>query len=365
MLPKPGETVAMGVKARALYSRRLTDDDYDVLLSSNSIAEIAAFLSTTDRYSEQTAALPSPIHRIELESAIRNSILKEAGSFLSYLGGARRAFFDSWLDWYEVENIKSIFRWIRSRRLDREQMKPRLYMVPGSKVFHDTLLNGNSFEEVHAALRGTKYYRQIANAVKRLGEGEESLFSLELALDNLCEMQLFKNLQKLDKDERELLNPFFGSRVDMLNLYNLMRCLLYYNMSLEETLSRMLPVKHSIKTRHLRHIAKGADWDERLGRLESISALYGKFFRDAMDKPGFELSLEMSMKRFGYFKASAVFHKGSPGFHTAMAYFLLKSYEVDDIIRVIEDVRYDYDRRSAAQYLIRPIIVTGGEPVWR
>jgi V/A-type H+-transporting ATPase subunit C len=62
--------------------------------------------------------------------------------------------------------------------------------------------------------------------------------------------------------------------------------------------------------------------------------------------------------------ALKIFQKGSPGFHTAMSYFILKSHELDDVIRIIEAVRYDYDRRNAANYLIRPI-VSGEEPKWQ
>lgn len=365
ILPRSGETVAMGVKARVLYSRLLTGDDYNLLLSSDSISDASDMLRGTPDYEEPLSVLPPRVHRIELEGAIRNSILREAESFLPYLGGARQAFFYSWLDWYEVENIKNVFRWIRSRRLGRDQMKQRLYAVPGSRVSHDRLLDSNSFEEAHEALRGTKYHQEIAAAVKRLGEGAESLFALELALDSFGEKQRYQNLQKLDPDEYALLIPYFGHYVDVHNLYNMMRCLLYYHMSIEEALSRMLPVKYKITVRQLRFIAMGTTWDDKLERLGKISELGAKIFKNALDGPDFELSLEMSIKRFGYMKALTIFHLGPPCFSTAMAYFILKSYEIDDVIKIIEDVRYDSDRRSAAQYLIRPITVMGGEPAWR
>lgn len=365
MLSRSGETVAMGVKARVLHSRLLTGDDYKVLLSSDSINDASDILRKAPDYEEPLSILPPRVHRIELEGAIRNSILREAEDFLPYLSGRRQTFFYSWLDWYETENIKNVFRWVHSRRLGRDQMKQRLYVVPGSKVSHDLMLDSNNFEEAHEALRDTKYYPQIAVAVKRLAEGEKSLFTLELALDNFCEKQQYLNLRKLDSEEYALLIPYFGHRVDMLNLYNMMRCQLYYHMSLEEALSRMLPVKYKITARTLRYIAAGATWDEKLERLGKVSAVYAEIFKDALQGPDFELSLEMSMKRSGYIKALAIFHLGSPGFHTAMAYFLLKSYEIDDVIKIIEDVRYDSDRRSAARYLIRPITVMGGEAAWR
>lgn len=356
----------MGVKARVLYSRLLSDEDYNVLLHSDSISGIAGILKTTEAYKNQMTYLPPlRVHRIDLESAVRGSILDAAESFLPYLGGARRAFFDDWLNWYETENLKSIFRWIRSRRLDREQMKQRLYPVPGSKVSYDLLLNSKNFSDVLEALQGTEYYKPIEASVKRLNEDEESLFSLELALDNFVEMSTYKDIYKLEYGEYKLLSPFFGTRIDLINLYNLVRSLLYYHMSLEEMLSRMLPVKYKIKTSHLRYIAKGATWEESLERLETISPAYAKIFAEALQKQSFELSLEMLISRFSYFKALSIFHTEPPGFHTAMAFCLLKSYEVNDIIKIIEDVRYDYDRRNAAQYLIKPITVTGGEPAWR
>lgn len=360
-----GESAAMGVKAHVLYSRLLTVEDYFVLLSSNSTAEIADALKSTEAYRGAMKTLPpAQVHRIDLEGAVRGSIMKDAESFLYYLGGARRNVFNDWLDWHDTENLKSVLRWIRSRRLDREQMRQRLYPAPGSKVPYELLLNSKNFAEAHEALRDTKYYKAIASPIKRLGEGEESLFSLELALDNLIESNLYKDMQKLDAQEHALLRPFFGTRVDLLNIYNLVRCLFYYNMSLEETLSRMLPVKYKIRTRHLREIAKGPSWEERLDRLEEISPVYAKVFAEAMGHEDYELALEMSIKRFNYLKALAIFHTDPPGFHTAIAYFLLKSYEVGDIIRIIEDVRYDYDRRSAAQHMIRPIPAAGGDSAW-
>ena len=53
--------------------------------------------------------------------------------------------------------------------------------------------------------------------------------------------------------------------------------------------------------------------------------------------------------------------EGPPGFTRRIH---MKSHELDDIIRVNDDVRYDYDRSQAADYLIRPII-SGGEPKWQ
>ena len=360
-----GSATALGVKAHVLYSQLLKAEEYWALLGLNSTAEIAAFLKQTTGYKDQLETLlPAKVHRIDLENAVRSSILAEADSFLFYLLGVWRKFFLDWLSWYESEQLKSIFRWIHSKRLDRDMMRQHLFRVPGSKLPYEALLNCRDYKEVLETLCDTKYYKVLREPVRRLINGESSLFSLELAIDNMVEMDLYNDIKKLPADERKVLEPLFGSRVDLLNLYHFHRCMWYYNMTIEETISRMLPVKYKVKAHHLREMAKGPSWEERIALMEEYFPTYGKIFREALAEDDKELALEMCIKRYNYLKALSILRNGVPGFHTAIAYFMLKDHEVTDIIRMIEDVRYDYDRRSAAQYLIRPII-NGGEPAWQ
>lgn len=360
-----GQATAIGVKSHVLFSKLLTSEDYWQLLNLNSISEIADFLKQTEGYKEHLETLPlAKVHRVNLENAVESSILAEATSFLYYLSGSRRQLFIGWLGWYEAEHLKSIFRWVMTKRLDRDEMRKRLFIVPGSKLPYDLLLNSRDYNDVLEALKETRYYKILVEPVKRLMSGQKSLFSLEVAIDNLVETSLYNDIKDLSENEQKLLKPLFGTRIDLLKLYHFHRYVWYYNMTLEETLSRMLPVKYKVKTLHLREMAKGATWEERINRLEAYFPVYAGIFRSALEQEDRELALEMSIKRYNYLKTLAIFQKGPPGFHTAICYFILKAHELDDVVRVIEDVRYDSDRRNAANYLIRPII-TGGEPKWQ
>ena len=360
-----GQATAIGVKAHVLYSRLLTSEDYWGLLNLNTTTEIADFLRQTEGYQDDLEFMPSAtIHRVDLENAVRTSILPEADAFLAYLAGPKRKLFSDWLSWYEAEHLKSIFRWLRSRRVERDVMRKRLFSIPGSKLSYDLLLNSRDYSEALEALKETKYYKVIQEPVRRLLNGEDSLFSLELAIDNLVEAELYNDLKAIDGYSAKMLEPLFGTRIDLINLYHFHRCTWYYHMTLEETLTRMLPVKYKVKTHHLREMSKGSTWEERLDNFESSFPLYAEIFRTALEQEDRELALEMSIKRFNYLKAMSIFQKGSPGFHTAMSYFILKGHEIDDVIRIIEDVRYDYDRRNAAAYLVKPI-TGGGEPIWQ
>lgn len=360
-----GQATAVGVKAHVLYSRLLTDADYWNLLNFKTTSEISNFLRQTEGYEEALSTLSHDhVHRVELQNAIKRTVFVQGASFLPYISGAMFKLFMGCLGWYEAEELKSIFRWLRSRRLSREEMRQKLYYMSGSKLPYDDLLNCRNYAEALECLRETKYYNVLKEPVRQLMGDEDSLFSLELAIDNFAEMEIHENLNKIQESDRKKLEPIFGVRVDLLNLYHFHRCITYYHLTIEETLSRMISVKYKVKVQHLREISKGETWKERLEVIEQYFPVYAEIFRNAFEHPDKELALEMSIERFQYKNSLSVFQSGAPGFHTAVAYFLLKTQEVDDIIRIIENVRYDYSRDSAAKYLVKPIL-NGGEPTWQ
>ncbi len=361
-----GSAAALGVKAHVLYSQLLKADEYWTLLNLNSVADITDFLKNTDGYRNSLGALsPDKAHRTALENALRSSLLTEAETFLSYLQDEWRRFFIDWMCWFEAEQLKTIFRWVRTKRTDHDAMRSRLIRVPGAELPYEALMNCRDYDELLEALSGTKYYSVLKEPVRRITNGEKSLFSLEMAVDNLVETILYNDIKGLSAKEIAILEPLFGSRIDLLNIYHLHRCMWYYGMKVEEAIVYLLPVRHNVKTKHIREIAKeGLSAEERMQTLETLFPVYGRLFREALAREDKELALEMSIKRFNYLKALEIFKNGTPGFHTAIAYFILKDHEITDIIRMTENVRYDYDRRSAAQYLIRPIHA-GGEPAWQ
>lgn len=360
-----GSAITIGVKAHVLFSRLLKPDEYWMMLGFKSTSEIAAFLKQTEGYRDHMVTLiPEKVHRIDLEDTIHASILREANSFLYYLSGDMRNVFTDWLALFEAQDLKSILRWLRSKRIDRDTMRKHLYCPPSSALPYDALLNCRDYQEVYECLRTAKVSKMLFEPLRRLISGESTLFPLEMAIDFSAESRFYEDFKKLPHEERKVLMPIVGARVDLMNLYNLHRCMWYYNMTLEETLSRMMPMRYKVTTHHLRELAKETNGQESLEKLEELFPVYGKIFSDALDQDEKELALEVSIARYEYTKSLAVLQNGFPGFHTAFAYFMIKNFEISDLVRIIEEVRYGYDSRYAAQYLIKPIL-TGGEHAWQ
>jgi V/A-type H+-transporting ATPase subunit C len=342
----------------------LSPDDYWLLLGSDTIGEIAQKLRSTN-YQDSLSSLPVEPHRQDIEFAVKTTILKEAENFAIHMSGARVKFFLKWVGWHEAENLKSIFRYISAGRVDRDALRRRLYIMKSSKVSYDNALLVRDFTELAESLKGTPYYKPLFDPLRKISSGEEqNLFLLETSLDSFNELSLFKELMNLDVNERRMLLPLFGARLDLFNIYILYRALTFYELSPEEVLNLLLPVQFKINLHLLGAAIHDESFEHTIERLKYRFAAYADIFASGLADENPQLSLERNIKRHLYKLAYRIVLTGSPGFHTVMGYFLLKEYEVTDIIRITEAVRYGYDRRLAAAYLIRPII-SGGETTWQ
>jgi V/A-type H+-transporting ATPase subunit C len=220
--------------------------------------------------------------------------------------------------------------------------------------------------ELSDALRNTQYHHVLAEPLRRLHAKEEhSLFPLEMALDISLELSQYKALKKLETSDKNRLMSIFGVRVDLFNLSVLYRATQFYDMTPEETLNRLLPVRFRVTMPFLRELVRAESGEAITDMLKGRFPQYAELFASALGDEHTQLSLERNIKRHIYSQAARVFGDGPPGVHTAVAYYILKEFEITDITRIIEYVRYGHDRRAAADYLTKPITATGGETEWQ
>jgi V/A-type H+-transporting ATPase subunit C len=356
-----GGPIAAGAKAAVCFGRMLSDDDYWGLLHCDGVKEIAERLRTTPAYGPFLTGerLPREPHRFDLERAFKAIPVEEGLRFLPYLDGPRRDFLHAWIRRRDADQLKRIFRSVRSGRTDREGIRGTLTPSPGNRIPYDRLLSAHNFEEIEESLRGTPYHQALREPLRRLIEEGGGLFSLEMALDIEIERRIVEALSLLPREDRCRMEPLFGFRLDILNLYWVYRAKRYYDMTPEEILNRLLPARHRTKLPALRALARTESMDEfyEVARQTPL----GEYLTYATS--GDELGLDRERRRRLWSRAVQVFRSTVPSFPSAMAYIYLKELEAEDLVKIVEDVRYDFDRRQAALYLTRPL-VAGGDLTW-
>lgn len=360
-----GERVACGTKARVMSGRLLKDNVFWELLNADNLTDIATRLHEMEGYKPYLENIFSKeIRRRNLEPVLKVIPLEETAKFRSYLTGTRKAFLCTWLDRYEADNIKAVIRWQLSGKKERDTFRGRLLDIPGSSVPYDVLMSARDTVEFLESLKESPFYDVLKDPLENvIAGGPANPFPAEIALDIYSLTRLYRTTLELDAYDRKNLLPLVGSIVDITNLYWVYRGRRYFDMAPEELMNRLLPCHYKISLAYLKEMARAASIEE-LYSLMCAAPFYGAGLPQKL--PDDELMLECALQRCYLMAARRILAKGEPSFHTAAAYLFLRELEIIDIITIIEDVRYDYDRRKAAIYLIRPLLsITGGDMPWQ
>ncbi len=353
-----GEKTAAGTRARALTSRLLSDREYWELFECDSVDEILGKLRKTAGYAG--LEVPPPGHRAELESSLEGIPFEEGAKLTVSVTGSRRLWLEAWIGLYDAETVKSVLRKIYSGQQGPSGIKYRFQSVPGKRLPQAALTEARSFQQVLEALRGTPWGPALQEPLKALARSGGTLFAADMAVDSLALARLVRASRLLSGTKNQTLADLFGTLGDLQNLLWTIRGLSYFGLGFEDMVNRLLPVRHRLRFDTLRKLGRSRDLEELWGHLGRTA--YGGVFGDRPVTDSLEL--ERRVKTHLWEKARTILRKGFPSFDALGAYLYLRWQEVGDIKMIIEDIRYDYNRREAAFFLGRPLLRGGAAP-WR
>jgi len=353
-----GEKTAAGTRGRALSGRFLSEREYWELLECDSVDEILAKLQKTPGYAG--LEVPPPGHRAELESSLEGIPFAEGAELTVSVTGSRRLWLEAWIGLYDAETVKRVLRKIYSGQEGPSDIKYRFQSVPGKRLPQAPLTEARSFQHVLEALRGTPWGPVLQEPLKALAHSGGTLFAADMAVDSLALASLVRVSRLVSGTKKGTLADLFGTLADLQNLLWTIRGLRYFGLGFEDMVNRLLPVRHRLRFDTLRKLGRSRDLEELWGHLGGT--VYGVIFGDrpVMDS----LELERRVKTHLWEKARKILRKGFPSFDALGAYLYLRWQEVGDIKMIIEDIRYDYNRREAAFFLGRPLLRGGAAP-WR
>lgn len=355
-----GEETAAGTRARVLFSHLLSDREYWELLHCDSVDEILARLKSTKGYARELAALSTDTHRSGLEAQLEGIPFVEAQRIRLSTTGSRRGWLDAWLGLYDAETLKRILRKVFTGHERIDRLEERFLRIPESRLPWKALLAADDFDRVLDALEDTVWFRVLRTPLKSARREGGTLFAAEMAIDARALSDLLLASRALYRSGRNPLADLFGTLADLLNINWTIRGLRFFGMGFEEMVNRLLPLRHRVNFDTLRRLGRSRDLDELWTLLQETP--YATVF--GTEPISESMALEKRVKSHLRKKGLAIYRKGTPSFTTMGAYLFLHHQQIDDLKMIIEDVRYDYNRRDAALFLARPLL-TGGETPWR
>lgn len=322
------------VKAKLLtkYGKRLRAIDYDSMLKLKRVGEVLLYLKNNTRYSEYLEQYNDPnIHRQELEGILRKNLFFEILNLCKYDSKYNQAIKDFIIRRQEISELIKFITLLSLGYEEEYYFVLPLYFLEYTNIDFKSIALCNTYHEFLECLKDTEYY-PLLKEYEVVDNKEIDLPTIEDKLDRLNSDYFFHQIRKTDTD-KDKIRALFNDINDITNLHRLFRLKKYYNLPPEEI--------HS----HLRHY--GNIPDETLKKMcnckTSADAIL--IFNDS--KLGKRLhhtdtSFNDDLRSRCILQISNHNLHFSENTHIILiSYLLFSEIEIENIITIIEGVRYN------------------------
>jgi len=340
---------AINTKARALIGKLLGNTDYLNLLSKKSVQEVASYLKYNTHYKDTLEGIDeNSVHRSDLETLLRKSHVEGIEKIFYYFQDNYREFYKTLFIRYEIEDLKTIAKGIKTGSDNTELKDSLMYIGKFSDLNTDKLLSSRNVYDFLKNLKGTLYYDYI----RPLVEGKESInfFSIEMTLDLSYFDMFYKNLKLIGKADRAIMEAYQGINVDMLNLQWIYRGLKFYSLPPEELFNYTIAYGDKYSRSDIKELCYSKSLDEFQKKV--VNTKYSFLFDQENTK---DMFMERRMLRYEYFTLKKIKRRDGMNISQAIVYSLLSEIEIRDIISVIENIRYEMPLEETKKFLIRKL----------
>ncbi len=338
-------------KVRAMYGRRLRRDDYSALLSRQSVAEVAAYLREKPGFAEVLDDTNTSIeHRVEIEQALKFALDDEFIRIYRFMSREDHPLLGGIIEKAECDEILYFLRaWQSAEGQVEYTCRMPEYFRKHSQVDYEKLETTTDFEQFWEAIERSKYFPALAKLPRERGEPPEYTVAKSV-MDAKYYSDVFLTIKKHYSGDLAIkLKEGFGAEVDLLNITAILRIKRFFPAMTDELSSYLLPLRGRLRPSLLNEMINAPDHEAALEVVKRSP------YRSLFDFEGcrsIDDYVTMYLWRFN----KRMLSSPEPSVYTPLAYLNLREMEIQNLVKIIECVRYGMDPKDAG------IILPGAEP---
>ena len=337
---------AMSAKAKAMFGERLKANDYQSLLQKKSVSEIAAYLKNNNYYKSTLDGInETQIHRGQLELLVRMDLYNRLSRLMRYYSNKKTQFDLFIIAKIEIEQIIDTIRSLDTT--ERSALVGKLPLFIQERCSFDlmALSMAHSFDEVLEVLKDTPF-RDIVATYKTARMEEIDFVGLEQALTKrYYEIVLNVIENEFSGELKKDLQRVILTRIELDNISKIYRLKKYFNASSEQIHSLITEKYVNFTKKQMDDIIDNIKADDIYDRLKK--SYYGAF----MDNKDF-VYIEYHTKAITFNIQRKTINFSSNPDLIMLSYVLLSQNEIQNIIDIIEGVRYHIAPDKISELLI-------------
>lgn len=338
---------AIMAKARAMYGKRITNEQYEAMLKCHTVSETAAFLKTQTHFSSALLGIAeNNIHRGQLENLLHRAEFENYSKLYRYLTDNHENLFH-----YIImeQEIKEILRMVLLLKADNARsfiMDLPGYLINKANVDLMAVAKVTSFKELAVVLEHTDYGAILKEFQPTEQHPEINYVRCEHEFYQYYYDHLFSmiNRRYSGREKTELLE-LINLRVELLNIDHIVRCRTYLNTPKADVVRSLYPYYYKLTSRHLDKMIDVADKESLREMMESSP--YQRYFIE-QDYP----YIESYTTRIQYEFCRKKLHSSIHASVSFFAYYILSQIELSNVTNIIESIRYQVSEEETRKLLI-------------
>lgn len=318
-------------KARAMYGRRLTMENYKDLLACRNVSEVAAYLKTRTVYKKALVGIDeNSVHRGQLEAKLKQKLFEDYASLCRYEITVGEHFARYLIKRSEIEQILHSLLTLHTETPGDFTLP--MYITRHTQLNLAALNQIENFDDLLKALNKTPY-RKILEGFRPVAGIPLNYTGIENALYTYLYNDVFDVIKKHTRFETaKQLREIFTTYIDLTNYARIVRLKVSYNASPDFIRSSLLPFGHVEKKLFSDMMAaNSAEEITEIMEKTLVGKHYLKIKHSYVDEiPNFaKYSISRHDMRYSTHPSVVL-----------MSYIFLMQAELTDIITIIEGIRY-------------------------
>lgn len=335
---------AIMAKARAMYGKRLTLQDYSALCACRSTAEIVSYLRGRTGYAD---AFENTVTAGMDEGYAEFLIKKLAYNRFAMLCRYEMSFGEELHNYFivkeEISQILSCIKSILLKNTDKYVMNvPAFYSKSFSLNAYD-LMNTKTIPELISALESTVYEPLI----KKCYDSSADYLGYECELLNYFYEFEYKLISKKRGNSNEELFELLSTKADTQFIDKLYRTKKYFSLSSESTLKSLAPIHLTAFSRKQIVALLNAQNEKEV--LDILKSTKYKKYALKIEKADYA---EQAINEENYKMYKHMLRFGTDPNVTMFCFMFLENIEVSNIIHIIEGVKYKISPEEIKSLLI-------------
>lgn len=340
-------SAALITKAKSMVGKRFMDDHYEELLHKQNVGEIAGYLKHEASYHVALKDVrENYIHRGQLESILRRDLLRKVLLLFHYVQGEEKAFYALYLQQKELDLLLSQIRNIIAQNF--EEGIPEIDMFLREYISFDLVaLSGcKNYKEVLDVMKKSIYFDTLKRfQIKDVDERKLDYTAIENAVYQLYYKTVYQTIMRTyrGKTRRELLY-FMDQQVELYNIVKIYRLKHFFEVNDEVIRDSLVFTPFMGNTKQIEKWI--SDYNEK-----ELLAMISKDGHQILMKEG-NIYIEHYVDHILFEKAKIFFRYSQSPPLVFASFIIMMQREINNLINIIEGVRYHVDIEEMKAMLI-------------